>query len=257
MVKAPTATNDIEQAKHDLTDTGVCIIADAIDNDALAVARRAIYKAADDDVSQGLVTDGFALDSNGHNQRVWNLLRRHAIFASLAAHPIALALIRHVIGWPALLSNISGNIVGPGTTPGVNHADQVFVPRPWPAEPQGINVVWCLDDFNQQNGGTWVAPGSHLSSRDAQQDDMIPIEAPAGSAIAFESRIWHQTGRNTTDDTFRAGVFAFYTTPVYRTQENWFLSLDDQFLSTASDDLLTLLAYKSTGFGLVNGRSPR
>lgn len=52
-------------------------------------------------------------------------------------------------------------------------------------------------------------------------------------------------------------MFAFYTTPIYRTQENWFLTLDEEFLSAASDDLLTLLAYRSAGFGLVYGRSPR
>ena len=83
------------------------------------------------------------------------------------------------------------------------------------------------------------------------------LTAPAGSVFVFESRLWHQTGENTTAEKTRAGVFAFYTTPAYRTQENWFLTLDEAFLGSASDDLLTLLAYKSSGFGLVYGRSPR
>ena len=52
-------------------------------------------------------------------------------------------------------------------------------------------------------------------------------------------------------------MFPFYTTPVYRTQENWFLSLESGVVETASDTLLTLLAYRSEGFGLVYGRSPR
>ena len=47
-----------------------------------------------------------------------------------------------------------------------------------------------------------------------------------------------------------------YTRPIYRTQENWFLALDPSVRENASDTLLQLLAYKTEGFGLVNGRSP-
>ena len=86
---------------------------------------------------------------------------------------------------------------------------------------------------------------------------MTPIVAPAGSLVAFESRLWHRSGANTSSDKTRAGVFSFYTTPVYRTQENWFLSLDPGVQRYASETLLTLLAYKSAGFGLVYGESPR
>ena len=75
--------------------------------------------------------------------------------------------------------------------------------------------------------------------------------------LAFESRIWHRTGANTSRGERRAAVFPFYTMPIYRPQENWFLSLSPGVVNTASETLLTLLAYKSEGFGLVYGRSPR
>jgi ectoine hydroxylase-related dioxygenase (phytanoyl-CoA dioxygenase family) len=143
----------------------------------------------------------------------------------------------------------------------VLHADQIFVPEPWPTRPQGINVAWCIDDFTAENGATQVAVGSHRWNRAPTLDDvdvaMTTVEAPAGSAFAFESRIWHRTGANTSRDRMRAAVFPFYTTPIYRTQENWFLSLSPGVVGAASERLLTLLAYKSQGFGLVYGRSPR
>ena len=85
---------------------------------------------------------------------------------------------------------------------------------------------------------------------------MVSVVAPAGSLFAFDSRIWHRTGANTSTDQHRAAVFPFYTTPIYRTQENWFLSLQPEVVQRASDTLLTLLAYRSEGFGLVHGRSP-
>ena len=84
----------------------------------------------------------------------------------------------------------------------------------------------------------------------------MPIEAEAGSAVVFESRVWHKTGFNRTADERRAGVFAWYTKPIYRTQENWFLSLKPEIRQFASEEALVLLGYKTQGLGLVNGASP-
>ena len=253
-------TESIEQAVADLTEHGLCVLANALDASTLARARCAMYHAADNDRQRGRETKAFQLDSNLHNQRVWNLLNRDPVFADLAEHPIALRHVRETLGWPALLSNISGNITEPGAVSGVTHADQVFVPEPWPKRPQGINVLWCIDDFTADNGATEVALGSHRLHRNPTQADanvaMTPIIAPAGSVVVFESRLWHRSGANTSSNQTRAGVFAFYSTPVYRTQENWFLSLDPGVRRYASENLLTLLAFKSTGFGLVYGESP-
>ncbi|MDD9964503.1 MAG: hypothetical protein OXU70_20690 [Gammaproteobacteria bacterium] len=44
---------------------------------------------------------------------------------------------------------------------------------------------------------------------------------------------------------------------IYRTQENWFLALNDDVLEGASDELLTLLGYRTEVLGTVYGRSPR
>jgi len=142
----------------------------------------------------------------------------------------------------------------------VLHADQIFVPQPWPTDPQGFNVAWCLDDFTEENGATRMVPGSHRWHRPPGPDDAdietVPLEAPAGSIVAFESRIWHKTGFNSTNDQRRAGVFAWYTKPIYRQQENWFLSLNPQIRQFASEEMLVLLGYKTEGLGLVYGASP-
>jgi len=255
----PSPTRDLADAKRNLREFGVCLIPEVLNTAQLSRARDAIYRAADDDRSRGTEQKGFGLDPDDNNQRVWNLLNRDPVFVDLAEHEIALELVRHTIGWPALLSNISGNITGPGAAQGVLHADQIFVPQPWPEAPQGINVAWCIDDFTKKNGATEVVVGSHRCNRlptDADRDvAMVSVEASAGSVFAFESRIWHRTGANTSADLRRAAVFPFYTTPIYRTQENWFLSLSPGVIRGASDTLLTLLAYKSQGFGLVYGAS--
>ena len=233
----PAPTRDLRQARADLDRHGLCQIPEVLSRDTCAKARQILYAAAAQDRTSPQQAPDFPLDVDANNQRVWNLLARDPLFSALAEHSTALELVRHLLGWPALLSNISANIAYPNTAAGVMHADQGFVAQPWPARPQGLNVAWCVDDFSAANGATLVAP--------------------AGSILVFESRLWHQSGANTTTDESRAGVFAFYTTPAYRTQENWFLTLDEAFLRTASPTLLTLLAYKAQGFGLVYGRSPR
>lgn len=261
----PPLTDNLDQAEADLAEHGICFVTGILSPTTLADARDALYRAARQDTQRGTRQNGFGLDYGDRNHRVWNVLSRDPVFVELAEHPAALRLVRATIGWPALLGNLSANITLPGASGGVLHADQIFVPEPWPPHaPQGCNVAWCLDPFTAENGATRFVPGSHRKNRTPRADDndgdgdgSHPAIAPAGTMIAFESRLWHRTGSNTSTDVTRAGLFAWYSKPIYRTQENWFLSLSPWVLEGASDELLTLLAYRSEGFGLVNGRSPR
>jgi len=257
----PAITSDLEQAKRDIVEYGLCIVEDAITPAQLKRARTAFYHAAEEDRARGQ-EQKFSLDyeEDNSNQRVWNLLSRDPVFSDLVQNATALELVKSIIGWPALLGNISGNMTGPGGGEMVLHADQIFVPEPWPAEPQGCNVSWCLDDFTEENGATRVVPGSHRRHTapvaSDQQTPTVPLVAPAGSIVVFESRLWHKTGNNVTKDQRRAGAFAWYTKPIYRQQENWFLSLDPRVKQFASEEMLILLGYKAEGLGLVNGVSP-
>ena len=256
----PRPTDDLDRAEADLHEHGICAVAGVLTGDVLREVREELYRAAAADRARGR-EQRFLLDlpHDTTNQRVWNVLSRAPVFAELAEHPIALRLLRSVLGWPMLLGNLSANITGPGGGEMVLHADQIFVPTPWPAEPQGANAAWCVDDFTAANGATCFVPGSHLLHRPPGPGDdatPVPMEAPAGTLVVFESRIWHRTGHNGTTDQRRAGLFGWYTKPIYRTQENWFLSLDPSVRQFASDDLLTLLGWETMGLGLVNGSSP-
>jgi len=254
-------TADIDEAESDLREHGICLLSGVLDSGQLLDVREALYRAARQDEARGVRQSGFALDYGAGNQRVWNVLSRDPVFVDLVEHPVALRLVRAVIGWPALLGNLSANIALPGAQAGVLHADQTFVTEPWPPqEPQGVNLAWCLDDFTEANGATRFVPGSHRlnrAPRPEDADDSRALLAPAGTLVAFESRLWHRSGENRTADQSRAALFAWYSRTIYRTQENWFLSLSPWVLEGASEELLTLLAYKTEGFGLVNGHSPR
>jgi len=256
----PPIVDDVSQAREHIREHGLALLSGQLSPGKLAQARDATYAGAEDDRRQGRKADKFGLDYGERNVRVWNILNRHAVFREMVQMPVVLELLEEVIGWPALLGNISANIALPGSDGGVLHPDQVFVPRPWPPEPQGMNFAWLLDDFTADNGATEVVPQSHLSGDDVDPEELaaraVPVIAPAGTLMVFESRVWHRTGANRSTSP-RAALFGWYTKPIYRTQENWFLSLDDDVIEGASDELLVLLAYKTQGFGLVYGKSPR
>ena len=257
----PEPTRDLTQGLRNIAEYGLTIVPDVLTGDTLAATRDAPYRAAASDRARGREIR-FSLDhaEDETNQRVWNVLNRDPLFEDLAFHPVALDYVKAVLGWLALLGNLSANITGPGGGEMILHADQIFVPEPWSSEPQGMNVAWCLDDFTEANGATRFAPGSHRRNRAPTADEAevatIPIEAPAGSIAIFESRAWHKTGHNRTADQHRGGVFAWYTKPIYRAQENWFLSLQPEVRQVASDDALVLLGYSAEGLSLVNGASP-
>lgn len=256
----PPVVEDLDEARRHLREHGLALLAGQLSATQLEQARAATYAAAQDDRAQGREADRFGLDYGEGNVRVWNILNRHPVFHGMVQLPVVLELLREVIGWPALLGNISANIALPGSTGGMLHADQIFVPRPWPAEPQGMNFAWLLDDYTAANGATEVVPGSHLAGDDVEPRELEasaePVIAPAGTLMVLESRLWHRTGRNRSARA-RAALFGWYTRPIYRTQENWFLSLDDSVVENASDELLVLLGYRTQGLGLVYGRSPR
>ena len=256
----PAPTRDFAQGLRNIADFGLTIVPDVLTGDRLTATRDALYRAADADRERGR-EQKFSLDygDDDSNRRVWNVLNRDPLFEDVAFHPLAVDYVKAVLGWPALLGNLSANITGPGGGEMLLHADQIFVPEPWSEEPQGLNVAWCLDDFTEANGATRFVPGSHKLNRAplaGEGTDTVPMEAPAGSIVVFESRVWHQTGNNRTPDQQRAGVFAWYTKPIYRAQENWFLSLKPEIRQFASDDALVLLGYRAEGLGLVNGKSP-
>jgi len=257
----PAPTRDLAQGLADIREHGLAIVPDVLTGDTLKRARDALYRAAASDRSRSRESK-FSLDyaHDNTNQRVWNVLSRDPLFEDMAFHPLAVDFVRAVLGWPALLGNISANITGPGGGEMVLHADQIFVPEPWASEPQGLNIAWCLDDFTDENGATRFVPGSHRLNRAPREDEAalatVAMEAPAGAIVVLESRVWHKTGHNRTKDQTRAGVFGWYTKPIYRTQENWFLSLRPEVRLNASDEALVLLGYKAEGLGLVYGASP-
>lgn len=235
----------MNEAKSLLDRDGLCVIEGVLDAGGIERVRKALHDGVARDEAQGIPLRGFPFDPDTHNLRVFDLIGKNPVFVELVEHPLALELVRHVVGAPFLLSNFSANVTAPGSGAMGMHADQGYVPAPWPPYPMAINVAWTLDDFTEANGATRFVPLSHKKDHgpDASAGDSIPIECPAGSIFVMDARVWHQTGPNRTADQTRAGLFAYYIRPFLRPQWNWYLSMKPEILERMSPLMREMLGF--------------
>lgn len=207
-------------------ESGWVVLPDVVPPAVVDRARAALVAAADACDDAGYPTRIDALDPGGRNIRVYDLIAHDLVFAELAAQPLVLAYVDALLGTAAHLSNFSANIALPGSGSMNVHNDQsTLMPEPW-LERWSMNAIWCLDDVDGENGATRYLPGSHRFERFADvpadpRSGMRPFEAPAGSVVLMDGRLWHTSGENVSSDRERAMLFALYTCPFLRHQTNW------------------------------------
>jgi len=217
--------HDLGAFKAELDATGVVVVPAVLKGAELEAARAAVDEVIEANLAEGQQVRGFEYDPDDRNVRIVDLVPRHELFRRLAQHPLALELVGHALGRTFRLSNFSGNRTGPGSGRMFMHADQGFLPSPWPPYAMALNIGWALDDFTAENGGTRYVPGSHKRDHgprpDGDYDDAVAMECPAGSIFAMDGRVWHQTGANVTENETRTGLFAYYVRPFIVTQRPW------------------------------------
>lgn len=85
-----------------------------------------------------------------------------------------------------------------------NFASRIHVDRAHfiPNYNEGMGSLILLDDFTEENGGTWFLPGSHLKEDEPDADYFYKnakrLIAPKGSVFYFNLRLWHASGLNHT-----------------------------------------------------------
>ncbi len=153
------------------------------------------------------------------NSRIlYQLLTRDPIFANAVMHPVALTLGRYLMGASCKLFTASAFVKRGRVGPTHLHTDSAGTPPP--LYPFGLvcNISWILTEYTKDRGTFAMVPGSHRYCRHPTPIEMprmmggpnedsicVPIEAPAGSLIAFNGNTWHGTFPKT-DDEFRAHV---------------------------------------------------
>ena len=63
-----------------------------------------------------------------------------------------------------------------------------------------INIMFPIDDYSENNGGTKIVPGTHQQKTPPSQsfieENAITIECSKGTMIVFDSTLWHSAGEN-------------------------------------------------------------
>jgi ectoine hydroxylase-related dioxygenase (phytanoyl-CoA dioxygenase family) len=244
----------LEQLRED----GFCVFPSVLSDDELERARAALDLGVEQTRQKMGTTHDHRIDPNDANIRVYNLPAVDPIFIDLLRRSDALAAVETVLGPHHLVSNFTANIALPGSGSMNLHSDQALVvPPPW-LQPWAINIIWCLDDVYEANGATRYLPGSHRfrTFEDVPPDAMEKtraFEAPAGSFVAMEGRVWHTSGRNVMSDGQRRMMFAYYSSDFIRQQVNWEVILPAEVKDAMDDGARALFGMGAMGNARIGG----
>lgn len=236
----------IEDARAELANEGWCIVPDVISKDAAAEALSRLWAIAKTNAEEGHSCFLPGLDPTPDMVRVLTPLQSDAYFRDLIQNATALELARAVVGQEVIVANCTGNIAMPGAKSMALHSDLAFIlPEPWIFS-WSVNVVWCLTDVHCDNGATLYIPGSHAwrTSADIPEnpsDLLVPFEAPAGSIVVMDGRLWHTSGNNVTENEERALLFSYYCASFLRPMINWSAAIPPEVQASLSPRLRQLL----------------
>lgn len=221
---------DCNAIERELDDNGFSIAEGILSVEDTAWLKGRLWEIAAELKAGGIETHTGIIDPTPENVRIYDLPDHDPAFLDLLTSQEIVAVVQQALDGEFLASNFTANIARPGAQPMRIHSDMALVfPEPW-QQRWALNVIWCLDDICEANGATRYLPGSHrIESHDTLPDDAMaktrPFEAPAGSIIVMDGRLWHTSGHNRTEDSDRALLFAYYSRAFIRPQVNWYEAL--------------------------------
>ena len=87
--------------------------------------------------------------------------------------------------------------------------------------PLAISALFCIDEFSEETGGTYVLPASHKIEACPSHEFILKnqqcVSAAAGSVLVFDSMLYHRAGYNRSKFT-RRGLNHLYTMPFVKQQ---------------------------------------
>src|SRR5258705_5710841 len=97
--------NDIEQIVGEVEKSGLCVVPNFIPADLLRRIRSHLDRLNDLERQRGVAF----LESEGANQRVFNLVNKGEVFEEIVQHPDAMAVMAKLLGGDFTLSRCSSN----------------------------------------------------------------------------------------------------------------------------------------------------
>lgn len=195
-------------------------------------------------------------------KRLGRVLARSPAARELAIHPTVMALCDATLLPNAC--NYQLNFTGvmhlePGAKAQDLHRDGLIYPFRQPCPPMIMPAMWALSEFTAENGGTQIAPGSHVWEHDRAPfpDEVVNAAMPAGSVLLYLGGTWHGGGDNHSN-TVRTGLALQYSLSWLRQEENQYLANPPEVARDYPERLRRLIGYDFGGpyLGFHNGDDP-
>ncbi|WP_067473421.1 phytanoyl-CoA dioxygenase family protein [Nocardia amamiensis] len=189
------------------------------------------------------------LDGSSHRHRTQEVpllfLRGGTRLRDAARHPRTLLLVRYLLGNSCVLSSFTGYVKGPGRCELGVHSDTGYVPDPLPPYAQIANVNLLLTDYTAENGCLTMVPGSHRYCHRPREGqgvrEVVPVVAPAGSAVVFHGNTWHAAMPRTAPGV-RLTLSILYSRLYMRVQEDYARAFGADRLAALPSELRVLVA---------------
>lgn len=242
-------------------DTGSAIadMVTALRRDGAIVIEKCADKSLADRVGQELrpIFDKFGSyqfnDYNGHKTLRINSVLKHALsIGDLVENAEILAVIDQIL-LPFCecyrLGSLTGIEILPGEIEQDLHSDDQIYPLRLPGLELQVSVMWALDDFTEENGGTVVIPGSHLWSEGRKvtdEDKRVKTVMSKGSALIYMGKTMHGGGANQTSEP-RSSLINTYALGWLRQEENLYTKTPNDIRKQYSKRVQQLIGYRKHG----------
>ena len=200
----PKETKNINQMRKDILEWGYCIIDEGLSIIQLNKIKKRIIEQMEGERREGIAQ----FTKSGQN--IYTLINKGKCFEdcielntnSIQAGNIIEQLLNECLGNNYICNSFLAVGADPGCIPQFMHQDQnSCFPHKIIDAPLLFNVLFCLDNINDYNGGTLIIPGSHkISDFTKPLPSAINLHAKAGSIVLFDGRLWHGTGANRSNE---------------------------------------------------------
>ena len=181
-------------------------------------------------------------------KRCHHVLEEAPSSVALINHDLVLAVADAIL-LPHCESYRIGSITAIEVCPGQKvqnlHRDDCIYPVQIPGMEMLVSCVWALTDFTEENGATWVVPGSHRHISMGEDIDLSPREQavmPKGSVLFYLGSTMHGAGENRSDGA-RMGLVNLYSLGWLRQETNQYLSIPIELARSYDERMRGLLGY--------------
>lgn len=136
--------------------------------------------------------------------RISNLFELNSnLFWKLLNDPALHSILKKIFPNSYHCTTFSSNNLHKGVDESGWHCDYPYhnMEFPYPKETLGVQVIWTLDDFTENNGATYFVSGSHKLCKWPSEnvEGVRQAICPKGNIIIFFGKLWHTQGINLTN----------------------------------------------------------